>query len=277
MDRILLESGTYGYLLEDGSGVLDLENIASGAVTGAVTSTGAEAGTRASFGTTVGSVTSTGSEIGRRASKGTVTGSVTSSGSVSGVVAGFSFSGSVVGSVTSSGSVAGSQGFAGSVFGSVTASGQLLGFARRFGSVSGSVASSGTVVGRMTYTLSGTVTAGGTGLAGAIVTVSYVGRGPMPAPVSAVTDALGAYALTLAAILGADPYKLFVQTNAPGYPDQWLGGSAAPTVVVLSGNTVQDIALVALFHVLPPMVTMRATVEPKGYSTAIRPPTGEVR
>ena len=264
MDRILLESGTYGYLLEDGSGVLDLENIASGAVTstgaeagtrasagsvtGSVTASGSEASARASHGTATGSVTSSGAEIGRRASHGTVAGAVTSAGSVTGVAASYSFSGSVSGSVTSSGSVSGALGFS--------------------GSVSGSVASSGAVVGRVAYILSGTVTAGGTGIAGAIVTVSYVGRGPMPAPVSAVTDALGAYALTLAAILGVDPYKLFVQTNAPGYPDQWLGGSAAPTVVVLSGNTVQDIALVALFHVLPPMVTMRATVEP---------PTGEVR
>ena len=129
----------------------------------------------------------------------------------------------------------------------------------------------------MAYTLSGTVTGDGSPIAGASVTASYVGRGPATPPTVAVTDALGAYAMTLAAILSADPYKLFVQPNTPGYPDQWLGGSTAPTVIVVSANTVQDIALVALFHVLPPLVTMRAAVEPSGYSTAIRPPTGEVR
>jgi hypothetical protein len=92
-------------------------------------------------------------------------------------------------------------------------------------------------------TLSGTVTGGGTGIAGAIVVAHYVGIGPVAPPVSVVTDALGVYAMTLAA---PGTYTLFVQPNTPAYPDQWFGGQLAPTRIVFTTDTVQDIALVAL-------------------------------
>ena len=92
-------------------------------------------------------------------------------------------------------------------------------------------------------TLSGTVTAGGSAVAGASVVAHYVGLGPVTPPVSLVTDALGAYAMTLTA---PGTYTLFVQPNTPAYPDQWLGGQLAPTRIVFTTDTVQDIALVAL-------------------------------
>jgi hypothetical protein len=68
-DRLLLESGTYGYLLEDGSGVLDLENIASGTTAGTATASGATVGVSS-----------------QRA--GTVAGASVASGSVAGLAAG---------------------------------------------------------------------------------------------------------------------------------------------------------------------------------------------
>ena len=66
-------------------------------------------------------------------------------------------------------------------------------------------------------TISGTVTAAGTGVAGAIVyvfdagTAAYVGN--------AITDAGGAYSVALP----PGTYKLWIQTNTAGYPDQAYG------------------------------------------------------
>ena len=90
-----------------------------------------------------------------------------------------------------------------------------------------------------TYTLSGTVTAGGTGLDGALVYVVTAGD----AYVSNTTTAGGgAYTLTLS----PGDYKLYVQPNEPGYPDQWFGGTdvGSATVIHVSSNTLQNIVLV---------------------------------
>ena len=48
----------------------------------------------------------------------------------------------------------------------------------------------------------------------------------------------GGYTIELA----SGSYKAYVQTNTPGYPDQWVGGSsmADATVVTVSADTTQD-------------------------------------
>ena len=96
----------------------------------------------------------------------------------------------------------------------------------------------------VTFTLSGTVTVGGTGLEGAAVhafdsvTNAYFA--------TSVTDAGGAYSFSL------DPgtYKLFVQPYNPAYRDQWLGGPdfAHATPLTLGPDmTGVTIALVVTF------------------------------
>ena len=52
----------------------------------------------------------------------------------------------------------------------------------------------------------------------------------------------GHYSISLA----SGDYKLYLQPNLAGYPDQYYGGSdlASATVVTVSANTVKDIALV---------------------------------
>ena len=90
-----------------------------------------------------------------------------------------------------------------------------------------------------TYTLSGTVTAGGIGLDGALVYVVTAGD----AYVSNTTTAGGgAYTFTLA----PGDYKLWIQPNEAGYPDQWFGGTdvGSATVIHVSSNTLQNIVLV---------------------------------
>ena len=90
------------------------------------------------------------------------------------------------------------------------------------------------------YLLSGVVTgSGGVPVSGALVhvfdaaTSSYVGAATM--------GSAGGYTIELA----SGSYKAYVQTNTPGYPDQWVGGSsmADATVVVVSADTIQDLAL----------------------------------
>jgi hypothetical protein len=41
-------------------------------------------------------------------------------------------------------------------------------------------------------------------------------------------------------------YKLYVQPNKSGYADQWFGGpdEGSATVIAVSANTLQDIALI---------------------------------
>ena len=89
-------------------------------------------------------------------------------------------------------------------------------------------------------TLSGTVSAGGTGLPGATVhvfdaaTYTWVGY--------TVTTTGGAYTIDLP----SGTYKLFVQPDEPGYPDQWVGGSdhaTADVVDLTGGSTTKDVTL----------------------------------
>jgi hypothetical protein len=53
---------------------------------------------------------------------------------------------------------------------------------------------------------------------------------------STASDALGGYALNLPAGVS---YKLFIQPNEPGYPDQWRSGPD----ILLTANTTADITL----------------------------------
>ena len=119
----------------------------------------------------------------------------------------------------------------------------------------------------------GTVSAGGTGLPGATVhvfdaaTYTWVGY--------TVTTTGGAYTIDLP----SGTYKLFVQPDEPGYPDQWVGGSdhaTADVVDLTGGSTTKDVTLAG-----PPVATTRRApsarvapacrVPPSTCST--RPPT----
>jgi serine protease len=92
-----------------------------------------------------------------------------------------------------------------------------------------------------TYTLSGTVKAGATGVVGAIVYVfkasdsSYAGN--------ATTTAGGAYTLSLQ----PGHYKLWVQTNLQGYPDQAYGPDGtfanATSIDLTGGNATVNVVL----------------------------------
>ena len=65
------------------------------------------------------------------------------------------------------------------------------------------------------------MTAGGTGVEGAIVYVFDAATAAYVA--NAFTDATGAYSVSLP----AGTYNLWVQTNTAGYPDQAYGGDGA--------------------------------------------------
>ena len=108
-----------------------------------------------------------------------------------------------------------------------------------------------------TFTLSGTVTAAGTGVAGAIV---YVFDGTSSAYVgNATTTAGGAYSLALPP--GA--YKLWVQTNTPGYPDQAYGGdrtfAGAEVIDLTAANATADVVLAGGTFTLSGTVTAAGT------------------
>ena len=93
-----------------------------------------------------------------------------------------------------------------------------------------------------THTISGTVTAGGDPVDGAIVYVfkaadsAYVGN--------AVTAADGTYTISLP----DGTYKLWIQTNTGGYPDQAYGPDGtfanATPVDTSGGNQTADVVLV---------------------------------
>ena len=89
------------------------------------------------------------------------------------------------------------------------------------------------------FTLSGTVTAAGTGLDGAIVYVVTAGDVYVT---NTTTAGGGAYTFSLA----PGSYKLYVQPNKSGYAAQWFGGpdEGSATVIAVSANTLQNIALV---------------------------------
>ena len=95
-----------------------------------------------------------------------------------------------------------------------------------------------TVAPLASFTLSGSVTAAGIGVVGALVHVVtaagvYITNTP--------TGALGAYSFTLS----PGTYKLYIQPNKAGYADQWFGGTSVgtATVITVAGNTVQNIPL----------------------------------
>ena len=91
-----------------------------------------------------------------------------------------------------------------------------------------------------TFTLSGNVTAGGSGLAGATV---HLVTGADGYVTSTTTNGSGAYTFSLT----PGSYKLWIQPNEPGYSDQWYDGVSAigsATLIAVSGNTVRNIALV---------------------------------
>ena len=82
-------------------------------------------------------------------------------------------------------------------------------------------------------------TAGGP-LAGTFV---YVFNAATSAYVGAATMGPGA-AYTISVPAGS--YKLYTQTNNPGFPDQWFGGTsfATATSIPVSATTTQNILLV---------------------------------
>ena len=96
------------------------------------------------------------------------------------------------------------------------------------------------------HTISGTVTAGGSPVEGAIVYVfrtadsGYAGN--------AVTAADGTYGVSLP----DDSYKLWIQTNTPDYPDQAYGPDGtfetATPVVLAGGNQTADVVLAVRIH-----------------------------
>ena len=90
-----------------------------------------------------------------------------------------------------------------------------------------------------TFTLSGTVSTSAGSLAGATV---HVFDGTAYAWVGSTTStAGGAYTINLP----QGTYKLYIQPNSAGYPDQWHGGPdyAGATVITLNANTTEDISL----------------------------------
>ncbi|MFZ0323941.1 MAG: carboxypeptidase regulatory-like domain-containing protein, partial [Actinomycetes bacterium] len=96
--------------------------------------------------------------------------------------------------------------------------------------------------GPVSHTLSGTVTAGGTGLPGAMVHVFDAGTYTWVGYTTSGTG--GTYTIDLP----AGTYKLFVQPDEAGYADQWVGGTdhAGAAVVDLStGNATKNVPLVA--------------------------------
>ena len=107
------------------------------------------------------------------------------------------------------------------------------------------------------YTLSGTVTAAGP-VAGAVVYVFDAGTAAYAG--NAVTAGDGSYSLDLP----AGSYKLWIQTNVSGYPDQAYGpdGSfeTATPVDLTSGNATADVVLVAA----PTSHTLSGTVTAAG-------------
>jgi hypothetical protein len=90
------------------------------------------------------------------------------------------------------------------------------------------------------FTLSGTLTGnGGLLMAGARVYLNNATTGIGVA--NALADANGVYTLTAP----AGNYKLWIQPNRVGYPNQWYGGAslATATLVPLTANTTLNITL----------------------------------
>jgi FtsP/CotA-like multicopper oxidase with cupredoxin domain len=93
------------------------------------------------------------------------------------------------------------------------------------------------------YVLSGRITAAGTGVNNAVVTV-YSSSGVSLA--SYTTQTLGGTSGRYTFSLLSGSYKVYVQTNVTGYANQWYGGAsqALATVVNLSADTTANVALV---------------------------------
>ncbi len=103
----------------------------------------------------------------------------------------------------------------------------------------------------VTGVLSGVVTAGGSPVPNAILSIyTLAGVG-----VGAYADASGAYSIALP----PDSFKVYVTSTVAGYPSQWVGGSSftTATTTVFSASATLNIALVAspVAGVLSGMVT----------------------
>ena len=88
-------------------------------------------------------------------------------------------------------------------------------------------------------TLSGTVTAAGVPLEGAVVWAYNPDTGKWTASAPSAAD--GSYAVTVA----PGDHNVYVNPDEPGYPGRWLGGSSQATATVfdLTADTTQDIVL----------------------------------
>ena len=86
------------------------------------------------------------------------------------------------------------------------------------------------LAGATSFTLSGTISAGGTGLVDAWVYAFDATTSAYVTSTASVTG--GAYSL----VVPVGSYKIYVQPRTAGYPDQWYGG-ATPTVVPVSADT----------------------------------------
>src|SRR5699024_3240107 len=99
-----------------------------------------------------------------------------------------------------------------------------------------------TVAAPSRYALSGTVTANGSALPGARLSV-YTGTGSLALITSVFTDANGAYSLDLP----AGSYRLYLRPNEPGFADQWYDApgltSTTAKVVELNAATVINFSL----------------------------------
>lgn len=88
--------------------------------------------------------------------------------------------------------------------------------------------------------LTGTVTAGGAPVVGALVWAYNTGSDVWSA--AGVTDANGEYAVSAA----PGPHKVYINPEAQGFAGRWVGGTgsfSSATVLDLNGATVQDIVL----------------------------------
>ncbi len=106
----------------------------------------------------------------------------------------------------------------------------------------GETASSSISVTYPVYTLSGKVTAAGTGLNGAVVSLfNAVGGNVAHMTTTGSGSAAGSYSFS---VMPGD-FKLYVQPNATGYSNQWYGGSdqVNATLIPVTTNTTINITL----------------------------------
>lgn len=131
----------------------------------------------------------------------------------------------------------------------------------------GSALSNEIVVNEPHFTLSGKITAAGIGLNGAQVTL-YSSAGVNLATTTTAGAGLAAGSYSFPTVLPST-YKLYIQPNLTGYPNQWHGGATqtAATVLTISDNTVLNVALAGTpSHLLTGEVTLSG-----GRSNGVKP------